>query len=1008
MAWKQLNIVIVILSISANVVRSQLQDERKNDSQVCYIQSGHTFHCEGQNLRRVPLISSNATTLHLESNVVSHITTKSFRRYSPLANLHLDHNGITLLVPSWAINLPELRGMTLSNNRLTALHRNTFDGLLSLRNLNLKNNEIVRVWEGWCIGLTRVVNLDLSYNRLAAIEPSKWCSFPRLKILDLSHNEITVLESRWSGGMRSLSILHLQNNLVREVHNQTFTSLYSLERLFLQNNLIENFGEGWSTDLNATHSIDLSHNRIETIKGDLFPGMTRVTWIDLQESNIRILQNNSFRMMKRVEELILERNNIQEISTDTFKDLSSVLWLRLQNNDIRVLQPGSFAGMKSLLRLSLQNNQIPVLQKGTFGGLSSLTHLYLSHNSISRFGNCWGGNFEKLQYLDLSWNNITILGEQNFMCDTGSYCANSSGFGQHIDGTSPGNWIGLQTLILTGNPIGHGLAKGAFQGLPKLLHLLLDNCDVEVIASEQFIGLHSLRLLDVSFNKIVSLDSYQFQYLPSLMVVNAKHNFIASLGPDSLFGGSLMYLDLRSNNIETIPSSALRLDLADGIELHIANNPLFCDNRLKWIQQALSQGYIHHVDLPNLSTQNFYFRPAIADVSDAGCANLGMRLIDVRSGLLPPYVTTLPSSEASSTQHSTGLPSTPSSKSNTGEYMAITNSVVSDVTYVTTSKTPQNADDDTRRSDSWLSKDQTIGYFMIISICLIIFILLTGKVMKCFACWRRCKESNSEGKKFERYHKIKKLNLHSMLSTSIPFKNTTRNNSSGGKVEQTPVLVSPPLPLSVGLVSEIERGQPPPPPPRRKVHTERDEPPPIPTRTTNQDKSPRTTATCKPKVRHTYFRGENLEDSQAAPVLAEDAMEYFPNQSESFEDIYTNQPTNNGDYQCRETDLGSESSGCNYNVLVTKAMVHGHWRHSDMDDSSLDTSSSGISGTSDRLQRRQFEDLRFLVDINSTDEETLGSSFNEGDMERTLDGEEPGQSDPDDCKSANTKTDHHA
>lgn len=124
-------------------------------------------------------------------------------------------------------------------------------------------------------------------------------------------------------------------------------------------------------------------------------------------------------------------------------------------------------------------------------------------------------------------------------------------------------------------------SKRAFEGLLQLLHLNLSRNSLKIIPNEAFIGLPSLRKLDLSFNRISKLDNKTngiFDDLLSLSELHLQHNRISfvtrkSFPEHQYIPYNLLYLDL-SHNLMPV----LTYDLTFGTKrlktLNVSNNQI--------------------------------------------------------------------------------------------------------------------------------------------------------------------------------------------------------------------------------------------------------------------------------------------------------------------------------------------------------------------------------------------------------------------------------------------------
>ncbi|XP_047984425.1 immunoglobulin superfamily member 10-like [Leguminivora glycinivorella] len=135
------------------------------------------------------------------------------------------------------------------------------------------------------------------------------------------------------------------------------------------------------------------------------------------------------------------------------------------------------------------------------------------------------------------------------------------------------------------------IADDTFMPLRKCLETLsIVSSKIKFMPQKVFSGLLKLISVDLTFNYIEDIPSYNFYGLP-LMKLNMKGNMIRDIS-ESAFSSlelSLSEIDLSENNLTTFPIAALaKLRHLRSLSLCISDNPLICncerDNTWVWIQ----------------------------------------------------------------------------------------------------------------------------------------------------------------------------------------------------------------------------------------------------------------------------------------------------------------------------------------------------------------------------------------------------------------------------------------
>ncbi|KAH9520040.1 hypothetical protein Btru_071547, partial [Bulinus truncatus] len=143
--------------------------------------------------------------------------------------------------------------------------------------------------------------------------------------------------------------------------------------------------------------------------------------------------------------------------------------------------------------------------------------------------------------------------------------------------------------------------------LPTAVLLDLSFNRIKSINDTAFIGLELLETLYLQNNLISTIDPYAFKNLYSLQILNLENNQLTSLDPtQNLFQHlpSLTRLNVQSNNITSIKRlSFLTLGSTAGVSIKFAGNPINCNCDVLALRNWL----------PTLTTRNIEFDNLICD-----------------------------------------------------------------------------------------------------------------------------------------------------------------------------------------------------------------------------------------------------------------------------------------------------------------------------------------------------------------------------------------------------------
>lgn len=285
-------------------------------------------------------------------------------------------------------------------------------------------------------------------------------------------------------------------------------------------------------------------------------------------------------------ELYLPRNNIKSI-TSALHFYRKLLFLDLSGNSLTSLDSGNFISQKALKVLILNINKISSLDPGCFQGLENLRILSLSANSLKGLSRNSLTPLKHLEKLDLSKNDLMSEALHPLSFDSMKHT--------------------LKTLDLSHNAMTF-LPEKAFHGLSNLSTLNLAfnsigrNIEEEgILRNNSFVHLTSLTELNLESNQIHSLESHAFHGLEN----------------------SLESLDLSSNHLEIIPTTALSL-LSKLTKLSISRNRImYLTNNCLYGLTNLKIFILKNDDnLKSIEVDAFSSNPLLEKVSLDYCPNL--------------------------------------------------------------------------------------------------------------------------------------------------------------------------------------------------------------------------------------------------------------------------------------------------------------------------------------------------------------------------------------------------
>ncbi|XP_058526878.1 relaxin receptor 2 isoform X4 [Ochotona princeps] len=192
------------------------------------------LECVGSDLRMVPTLSCNVTSLSLKENKIHSLPDKIFIKYTELKKIYLQYNCLSHISSKAFFGLHNLQVLYLNHNCITSLKPGVFRDLHQLTWLILDDNPITRISHRLFTGLNSLLFLSMANNYLEAL-PKQICThMPQLNWMDLEGNRIKRLRNSTFVSCNSLTVLDLSSNMMTELPPHLFRDLPLLQKLDLE------------------------------------------------------------------------------------------------------------------------------------------------------------------------------------------------------------------------------------------------------------------------------------------------------------------------------------------------------------------------------------------------------------------------------------------------------------------------------------------------------------------------------------------------------------------------------------------------------------------------------------------------------------------------------------------------------------------------------------------------------------------------------------------------------
>ena len=542
------------------------------------------------NLKRLSLQSHSAISMDID--------VESFKKVNNLEEVNFSNNNIWSLPSGMMCELLSMKLLNLSTNHLmgasdlglstcripllhldlsrnfiSSLNKEDLSPMPSLELLNLSNNQINSVFEDTFVSVLKLKQVDLSNNQLSALPANLFNRSLSLETLHLQNNSLTSLDPNLLIGLTNLQVLNLSSNSLtsHQLSRETFSSLASLHTLDLSFNQLSKIVTEVFSSLTSLQFLFLQNNLIQKMDATAFANQLQLKSIDLSQNQISSIADKLFSQLGNLLSLKMEENLIEDLSNVTFK-CANVLEMSLKGN-LLTRVPAFIKNCHSIATVDLSNNKIVEIANGSFAELDNLNQLNLSQNKLERLNNYSFASLNTtstIQLLDLSKNNLSVIDQSAF---------------KGLDN--------LTVLSLNENLLDD--LNGILSHLATLQWLNVSSNKVEWF-DLAFLP-NSMTVLDLSQNMIPDLSNFYNLQNFGLEVLDASHNLVARIGPES-FPQSLVHIRLDGNKISEIdPNSVSHLENLETLDLrfnkieHLASDALttsYNNDNSKWIVKILS------------------------------------------------------------------------------------------------------------------------------------------------------------------------------------------------------------------------------------------------------------------------------------------------------------------------------------------------------------------------------------------------------------------------------------
>uniref|UniRef100_A0A8C5GLV7 Toll-like receptor 13 n=1 Tax=Gouania willdenowi TaxID=441366 RepID=A0A8C5GLV7_GOUWI len=377
------------------------------------------------------------------------------------------------------------------------------------------------------------------------------CQIPSLRTLVLTGCSLKTIDDKLLQSCSQITHLNLNFNSLLEMFEHSLQSLTQLRILSMSNNELSKLPvtiRGIST----LEVLDLSYNSVKELDCLDFKNLTNLTSLNLQNNHVSTLQGCLFENLKELKELNLRLNSLDFVGNAFKLNLQKLESLNLDKNDFKAIRDGDFRSLFSLQELNLQTDDSYRIDHEALEGLGNLQTLRITCPFLTVI-------FESLQSLqnlsivlvfndhhnshrrddDSPFSNLTLLKRLEIKKQT-----------TDKGGTSTDLLSGLRSLefFRAENFFKESVHLDTFRFTPKLKNLQIVHSDLSDLTPELFWYIPDLKELDLSNNKLKSLDFLAQAKLLALSVLKLSNNDLSVINETVFqFLPALRYLDLSDN-----------------------------------------------------------------------------------------------------------------------------------------------------------------------------------------------------------------------------------------------------------------------------------------------------------------------------------------------------------------------------------------------------------------------------------------------------------------------------
>ena len=374
--------------------------------------------------------------------------------------------------------------------------------------------------------------------------------------LDLSCSDNFFLESTLSsdhfGHLPQLTELKIHFCKIRHLPAAAFAGLSNLRHLEVQSHngdwasVVMDADKDTFQKLAPLQSLNLAFNNLYSLPEGTFCDLLNLQRLNLSHNHFLALSDTGLTcQLPELKHLDLSHNHLSSLAKEDLARVSASLEiLDLRSNRLQILSDDALSLMPNLRQLHLSDNQLAAIPPMIFSSLatSNLETLELQNNSLTMLTPNLFRGLDKLAMLNLSHNAIAFTSDERHL--------------SNLKDTFAGLQFSLKVLDLSHNRLNQ-LQAALFAKLETLEVLNLNHNQIHTVTGALP---RSLRMISMSHNVISGLQKSNFPSLPALTSLSLDHNQIRYIPKDLLVATpNLEDLSFNSNELRSVPATLSHL-----------------------------------------------------------------------------------------------------------------------------------------------------------------------------------------------------------------------------------------------------------------------------------------------------------------------------------------------------------------------------------------------------------------------------------------------------------------